>query len=562
MFDKKTMEQVEELKKGFDAQMKKRYGDKPFDLKTDGGLPIKPVYGPEDVQDLDFKNIAYPGQYPFTRGIYPTMYQAQPWVMQQIHGHGTPEHCRERMDYLAQLGLTGYGEMRSYNLVFDQVCKFGYDPDNPENGDMVGLVGVNMSTLDDYGRLLNGLDLTKTSVVLNQGIHSMIALAFYIVYGEEQGVPKEKLRGNTMNWLFKGWMSDLEMYPPDSAFMIMSNFIRWCSRNMPKWNTTNIVSYFAEEAGGTPVQEAAMAMAISIELTKACIAAGLEPDEFLPRFGFQIALGMDIFEHVSKIRAMRRMWATINKERFGAKDKHSMQIRCHSQTSAVSLTAQQPYVNIIRSAYGALVGVLSGVNGMTINAYDEALGIPTDESLMLAIRTHQVALYETGVPNVTDPLAGSYYVESLTEKICEEADKYLDKIEKLGGFKKCWETGWLREELANSSYEWRRRIDRGEKVVVGLNKHRSEVHRKTQIYKVDPEVKETCIKRIKEYRATRGKEKEREQALAALKVACQGVLNNHKADFMPALIDCARARSSVQEMCDVMKSIFGWGTVY
>ena len=562
MFDEKTKNQEQKLKTGFDAQMKKRYGDKQFNLKTDGGIPIKPVYAPQDNDDLEFAQIGFPGQYPYTRGIYPTMYQAQPWVMQQIHGHGTPEHCRERMDYLAQLGLTGYGEMRSYNLVFDQVCKFGYDPDNIEAGDMVGLVGVNMSNLDDYDRLLHGLDLGKTSVVLNQGIHSMIALAYYIVYGEQRGVPKERLRGNTMNWLYKGWMSDLEMYPPNSAFMIMSNFIRWCSRNMPQWNTTNIVSYFAEEAGGTPVQEAGMAMAVGVALTKACMAAGCQPDEFLPRFGFQIALGMDIFEHVAKIRAMRRMWATINRERFGAKDSHSLQLRCHSQTSAVSLTAQQPFVNIIRSAYGALVGVLSGVNGMTINAFDEALGIPTDESLMLAIRTHQVALYETGVPNVTDPLAGSYYVEWLTEKIYREAWAYMEKIEELGGFQKCWETGWLREELANSAYQWRRRIDNGEKVVVGLNKLRSNVHRKTEIYKVDPEVKAICIKRIKEYRAKRGMEAERRQALTNLKTACEGVLDNHKADFMPALIECARCRSTVQEMCDVMKSVFGWGTVY
>ena len=448
MFDGSTLKKNKTMLDVLNGQVEKRYGDRKFDLKTDGGISLKPAYSPVDIDHLNYDIIGMPGQYPFTRGIYPIMYQAQPWVMQQIHGHGLPEHCRERMDYLAKLGLTGYGEMRSYNLVFDHVCKFGYDPDNPEAGDLVGLVGVNMSTLDDYDRLLHGLDLEKTSVVLNQGIHSMIALAFYIAYGEQRGVKKEKLRGNTMNWLYKGWMTDLEMYPPKSAFMIMSNFIRWCSRNMPQWNTTNIVSYFAEEAGGTPVQEAGMAMAISIALTEACIAAGCKADEFLPRFGFQIALGNDIFEHVAKIRAMRRLWSTINKERFGAKDPRSMQLRCHSQTSAASLTAQQPLVNIVRSAYHALVGVLAGVNGMTINPYDEALGIPTDESLMLAIRTHQVALYETGVPNVTDPLAGSYYLEWLTDKIYNEAEDYLAKIEKLGGFMKCWENGWLRNELA------------------------------------------------------------------------------------------------------------------
>jgi len=426
----------------------------------------------------------------------------------------------------------------------------------------VGLVGVNMSTLEDYDRLLHGLDLEKTSVVLNQGIHSMIALAFFIVYGEQRGVPKEKLRGNTMNWLYKGWMTDLEMYPPKSAFMIMSNFIRWCSRNMPQWNTTNVVSYFAEEAGGTAVQEAGMAMAISIALTEACIAAGCEPDEFLPRFGFQIALGSDLFEHVAKIRAMRRLWATINKERFGAKKPHSMQLRCHSQTSAASLTAQQPFVNIVRSAYHALVGVLAGVNGMTINAYDEALGIPTDESLMLSIRTHQVALYETGVPNVTDPLAGSYYVEWLTDKIYQEAEGYVSKIEKLGGFLKCWESGWLRSELANSAYEWRRRVDGGEKVVVGLNKFQSDVHRKTEIYKVDPHVKEVAVRRIREYRTKRGMEKERNTALENLRQTCEGVLDNHRNNFMPALIECARVRSTVEEMASTMKSVFGWGSVY
>jgi len=562
MFDDNAKDKVTKQLDAWDANMQKRYSDRVFDLRTDGGIPIKPVYSPADIDHLDYDVISMPGQYPYTRGIYPIMYQAQPWVMQQIHGHGLPEHARERMDYLAELGLTGYGETRSYNLVFDQVCKFGYDPDNPEVGDLVGLVGVNMTTLDDYDRLLKGLDLERTAIVLNQGIHSMIALAFFIIYGEQQGVPKEKLRGNTMNWLYKGWMTDLEMYPPKPAFMIMSNFIRWCSRNMPRWNTTNIVSYFAEEAGGTPVQEAAMAMSISIALTEACIAAGCQPDEFLPRFGFQIALGSDIFEHVAKIRAMRRLWATINRERFGAQDPHSMTIRCHSQTSAVSLTAQQPMVNIVRSAYHALVGVLAGVNGMTINAYDEALGIPTDESLMLAVRTHQVAQYETGMPNVTDPLAGSYYIEWLTDRIYHDAMDYIEKIEQQGGFIKGWESGWLRNELANSAYEWRRRIDSGEKVVVGLNKFQSSVHRKAQLYKIDPKVKEVAIERVKRYRAERGMESERAAALESLKVACEGVLDNHKADFMPALIECARARSTVEEMASAMKGVFGWGSVY
>lgn len=562
MFDEKTKEKAEKATKAFQALYEKRYGDRDFRLRTDGGIPIRGAYSAGDIDNLNYDVIGMPGVYPYTRGIYPYMYQAQPWVMQQIHGHGLPEHCRERMDYLAKIGLTGYGEMRSYNLVFDHVCKFGYDPDNLEAGDLVGLVGVNMSTLDDYDRLLHDLDLTKTSVVLNQGIHSMIALAFFIAYGENRGVPRMKLRGNTMNWLFKGWMTDLEMYPPKSAFKIMSNFIRWCSRNMPQWNTTNIVSYFAEEAGGTPVQEAGMAMAISIALTNECMAAGCQPDEFLPRFGFQIALGSDIFEHVAKIRAMRRLWATINKDRFGAKSPHSMQLRCHSQTSAASLTAQQPFVNIVRSAYHALVGVLAGVNGMTVNPFDEALGIPTDESLMLAIRTHQVALYETGLPNVTDPLAGSYYLEWLTDKIYQEAMAYIDKIEERGGFMKCWETGWLRNELANSAYDWRKRIDSGEKVVVGLNKFQSEVHRKTEIYKVDAHVKEIAVERIKEYRSNRGMEKERKEALRNLKEACEGVLDNHKTDFMPALIECARTRSTVEEMASTMKSVFGWGSVY
>lgn len=239
-----------------------------------------------------------------------------------------------------------------------------------------------------------------------------------------------------------------------------------------------------------------------------------------------------------------------------------MQLRCHSQTSAASLTAQQPFVNIVRSAYHALVGVLAGVNGMTINPFDEALGIPTDESLMLAIRTHQVALYETGIPNVTDPLAGSYYLEWLTDKIYQEALTYIAKIEKRGGFMKCWETGWLRSELANSAYDWRKRIDNGEKVVVGLNKFQSEVHRKTEVYKVDPHVKEIAVQRIKEYRNKRGMEKERDEALKNLKAACEGVLDNHKTDFMPALIECARTRSTVEDMAGTMKSIFGWGSVY
>ncbi|MFH1624432.1 MAG: methylmalonyl-CoA mutase family protein, partial [Pseudomonadota bacterium] len=502
MFSKDTMDKDRELQKEWQETYSKLYKDKEFKATTGSGIPVKPVYTASDIEHIDYNEIGVPGEYPYTRGIYPLQYQFQPWVNQMSLGYGLPEQTRERMEMLKEAGMRGYFGSQSYNLPHDLVSKTGLDPDAPEAKGLVGRGGVNISTIEDLDRIFHDIPLDKTQIVQNIGSATMVGLALYIVYAERRGFPRERLGGNSMNFLYKGPFVDYAMFPPRSAFRLMAEFIKFCSRNMPRWNTTNIAGYFIEEAGGNAVQEAAFTMAAGIAITEECIKAGLHPDEFLPRFGFQFAQGNDFLEEIAKIRALRRMWAKINKERFGCKNQRSMQLRMHIHTSGCSLMAQQPLVNIIRAAFHTLGAVLSGTNALHTSAYDEALGLPTEEAATLALRTQQVVLHETHIPNVSDPLAGSYYLEWLTSKIEEEAEKLIEKIDQIG-YIKAWETGWFKEELGNSAYRWRESMDSGERIVVGVNKYVSDEGQKTPVFKIDPKIEQTAVERVRQFRAKR-----------------------------------------------------------
>lgn len=562
MFSQDTKDQDKELLKGWQEKYSKLYKDKEFKVTTASGIPVKPVYTASDIEHLDCSEIGVPGEYPYTRGIYPLQYQFQPWVNQMSLGYGLPEQTRERMEMLKEAGMKGYFGAQSYNLPHDLVSKAGLDPDSPEARGLVGRGGVNVSTIEDLDRIFHDLPLDKTQVVQNIGSATMVGLAMFIVYAEGRGFSRERLGGNSMNWLYKAPFVDYAMFPPKSAFKLMVEFIKFCSRNMPRWNTTNIAGYFIEEAGGNAIQEAAFTMATGIAITEACIKAGLHPDEFLPRFGFQFAQGNDFLEEIAKIRAIRKMWAKVNKERFGCKNPKSMQLRMHIHTSGCSLMAQQPLVNIIRAAFHTLGAVLAGTNALHTSAYDEALGLPTEESATLALRTQQVVLEETNIPNVSDPLAGSYYMEWLTSKIEEEASKLIGKIDQIG-YIKAWETGWFKDELANSAYEWRESMDNGGRVVVGVNKYVSDEEQKVPVFKIDPKIEETAIERVRAYRARRDNAKT-EAALDKLREAAKRVDEKWPSggDLMPSIIEAAKANATLGEMQGILKDVFGWGYAY
>src|SRR3954465_5317755 len=418
---------------------------------THSGIPLKPAYFPEDVPDHD---VEAPGSYPFTRGNLAAQYQFMTWANQPVIGYGLPEQTRERMDLLAEQGMVGYFGQRFSNLVYDLVSHEGLDPANPAGRGRIGQCGMAVYSLRDMERLFDGLDPTKMNVVHITYYQVIPALAQYIAYAEKLGIEPSELRGNSMNWYHQSAYVGMSAFPPLQGHKLAVELISYCSKHMPRWNTTNFFAYGVEEAGGTATQEVGLMLAYGIELVRSCVAAGLEPDSFLPRFGFQIAQASDFFEEIAKVRAMRRLWATTMHERFGAQDPRSMHVRIHTHTSGAALTAQQPLVTLIRATLHTLGAALAGTQAMEVSAYDEALAIPTEEAATLALRTPQVIQEETNITAVSDPLAGSYYVESLTDSIADEAMKLVNKIEELGGYTAAQETAWIRSEGEEAASRW------------------------------------------------------------------------------------------------------------
>ena len=558
MFKKEFLEEEDKLRAEWKESYDKLYKGKEFQATTDSGTQVKSVYTARDLEDVDFKP-EMPGVYPYTRGIYPVQYQFTPWFNNLVLGYGLPEQTRERMDLLKEMGARGYFGKDAYNLVFDLVAKAGYDPDDPEVKGRVGHAGCHFATQDDFDYLFHDIDLTKVSVVHNICRATLVQIAMYIAYLGKRGIPITKVYGNSMNWLWSFAFVGNVTFPPKSAFKLMAEFIKFCCRNMPQWNHTNIVSYYVEESGGTAIQEAGFAIAAGIAITEECRKTGLEPDEFLPRVGFQIAQAADFFEEVAKVRAMRRVWAKVNRERFGCKNPRSLHLRMHSQTSGVTLTAQQPLNNVVRTTLETLGAVLSGTNSIQTNSYLEALSTPTEESHILALRTQQIILHETNIPNVSDPLAGSYYVEWLTSKMEEEIFLVIEQIDKRGGFVKCWESGWFKEEITKSAYEWREKIDRGEKIIVGLNKYVTEKEQKVPVFKY-PEIEEEALRRLKEYKEKRDNEKLKGalQRLRKVAVLVNETWPEHSGELMPAVIEAAKAEATLGELQGILREVFGW----
>jgi len=511
------------------------------------GIPIKRVYSILDTQDADYlEEIGSPGEYPFTRGVQPTMYRGRFWTMRQYAGFATAEESNKRYKFLLSQGQTGL------SVAFDLPTQIGYDSDDEMAVGEVGKVGVAIDSLKDMEILFDGIPLDKVSTSMTINAPAAILLAMYIVVAENQGVPSEQLRGTIQNDILKEYSSrGTFIFPPKPSMRIITDIFSYCSEKVPQWNTISISGYHIREAGSTAVQEIAFTLANGIAYVKAAVDAGLEVDTFAPRLSFFFNAHSDFLEEVAKYRAARRLWAEIMKERFQAKNPRSMMIRFHTQTAGCTLTAQQPKNNIVRVAFQALSAVLGGTQSLHTNSMDEAYCLPSEEAVRIALRTQQVIAHETGVTDTVDPLAGSYYLEALTSEIYRRADEYIRKIDEMGGAVEAIEKGFVQREIQDSAYQYQREIESGERVVVGVNRFEMEEEEPMDLLRVDPAVRVSQIEKLKGVREQRD-EGAVKSALADLERAATGDDN-----IMPHILTAVRAYATLGEICGVLRGVFG-----
>ncbi len=568
MFDEETLAESEKLAEDWAAAysaLVDKFGDqapgRATEATTHSGLPIKSAYFPHDIAHLDLEKTGAPGQYPFTRGNLPAQYQLMHWANQPVIGFGLPEDTRSRMDALADQGMIGYFGQKFYNLVYDLASHEGLDPDHPAARGRMGQCGMGVYSKQDMDVLFDGMDLDQMNVIHITYYQVVPALAQYIALAEDRGLTPDQLRGNSMNWYHQSAYVGMSAFPPRQGHKLAVELVNYCAKNMPRWNTTNFFGYGVEEAGGTAVEEIGLMLAYGIDLVRACIESGLTADQALMRFGFQIAQANDFFEEVCKIRALRRIWATTMKEMFGASDPRSMHVRIHTHTAGALLTAQQPLVNLIRTSLHAFGAALSGVQAMEVSAYDEALTIPTEEAATLALRVQQVIQEETNITSVSDPLAGSYYVEALTDQIASAALELVEEVEAQGGYIAAQESGWVRRRVEASAERWRELVDSGERTVVGMNKYVTDTPPPANLFKVDPEAEQVAIKRIQALRADRDNAAW-EQAMEGLEREAQGFATKGYSELdgslIEAAINAARVDATTGEMMGALKTALGW----
>jgi methylmalonyl-CoA mutase N-terminal domain/subunit len=507
----------------------------------------KALYTPLDADGQDYlSKIGFPGKYPFTRGIQPTMYMGKLWTMRQYSGFGTARESNKRFKYLLSNGTSGL------STAFDLPTQIGYDSDDPISYGEVGKVGVAIDTLADMEILFNEIPLDKISTSMTINSSAAILLAMYIAVAEKQGVPKNKISGTIQNDILKEYIArGTYIYPPKASMRIITNIFEYCSKEVPAWNTISISGYHIREAGSTASQEVGFTLADGIAYVEAAINAGLDVDNFAGQLSFFFNSQNDLLEEVAKFRAARRLWAKIMKERFGAKKERSMMLRFHSQTAGSTLTAQQVENNIVRVTIQTLAAVLGGTQSLHTNSKDEALALPTEASVITALRTQQIVAYESGITNTIDPLAGSYCVEALTDKIEKEALDYINKIDDLGGMVAAIENGFVQKEIQDAAYKFEKKIESGERVIVGLNKFVLDEDQKPELLKIDINTQEEQIKFLKEIKAGRNKDAVN-NALSALKDVAKGSDN-----IMPAIINAVKVYASVGEICNTMREVFG-----
>lgn len=511
------------------------------------GIPIKRLYTPLDQEEMDYlSDLGFPGEYPFTRGVQPTMYRGRYWTMRQYAGFATAEETNNRYKFLLEHGQTGL------SVAFDLPTQIGYDSDHEMAMGEVGKVGVAIDSIRDMEILFNGIPLEKVSTSMTINAPASILLAMYMAVAEQEGVAPENLRGTIQNDILKEYSSrGTYIFPPKPSMRIITDIFSFCAEKVPQWNTISISGYHIREAGSTAVQEVAFTLANGIAYVQAALDAGLDVDTFGPRLSFFFNAHLDFLEEIAKFRAARRLWARIMKERFGAKNPRSMMIRFHTQTAGCTLTAQQPPNNIVRVAFQALAAVLGGAQSLHTNSMDEALCLPSEEAVQIALRTQQLIAYESGVTDTVDPLAGSYYVEELTREIDQRAEEYIHKIDEIGGAPAAIEKGYIQREIQESAYHYQREIEKEQRVVVGVNRFQVEEEKPTNLLRVDPAVRISQIEKVKKLKLERDNE-EVKKRLARLKRATEGSEN-----LMPPIFDAVKAYATLGEICDVMREVFG-----
>jgi methylmalonyl-CoA mutase N-terminal domain/subunit len=514
---------------------------------TDSGIELRPVYGAGDLGRFDpDRDLGAPGEPPFTRGIYPTMYRGRPWTMRQYAGMGTAAETNERFHYLLDHGQTGL------SVAFDLPTQMGYDSDHPRAEGEVGRTGVAIDTVEDMRRLLDGIPLDRVSTSMTINATAPILLLMYELVAEEQGVAPDRLSGTVQNDLLKEYAArGTYIYPPKPSMRLITDVFAYCGERIPRWNTISISGYHMREAGATAVQEVAFTLANGIAYVQAALDAGLEVDGFAPRLSFFFACHMHLFEEVAKFRAARRLWARIMTGRFGARDPRSAMLRFHTQTGGATLTAQQPENNIVRTALEGLAAVFGGTQSLHTNSFDEALALPTQHAAKIALRTQQVIGNETGVAGVADPLGGSYYLEALTDEVEERARAYIERIDGLGGAVAAIERGFYQDEIHEAAFRIQRAIETGERVVVGMNRFQDPDERPVEIQRIDEADVAAQVDRVKRVRATRDREAVT-RALSAVEVAARDTGN-----LLVPMREALRAHATLGEVSDALRAVFG-----
>ncbi len=546
-----THQQVEQARRqwhdGMVAKTLARLPEQQPQFVTASGEPVDRLYTPRDGEAGDYlQKLGFPGQYPFTRGVQPTMYRGRFWTMRQYAGFSTAEESNKRYRYLLEQGSTGL------SVAFDLPTQIGYDSDDAMSTGEIGKVGVAIDTLADMETLFEAIPLDKVSTSMTINSTAAILLAMYIAVAEKQGVSADKISGTIQNDILKEYIArGTYRFPPKPSLRLISDIFAYCTRQVPKWNTISISGYHIREAGSTAAQEVGFTLADAICYVQTAIDAGLNVDDFGPRLAFFFAAHTDLLEEVAKFRAARRLYAKIMKERFGAKDPRSWMLRFHTQTGGVTLTAQQPDNNIVRVAIQTLAAVLGGTQSLHTNSKDEALALPTEDSVRVALRTQQIVAHESGVTHTIDPLGGSYYVEQLTNAIESQAQAYIDKIDELGGMVAAIEQGYVQREIEGSAYTYGQSIEKGERIIVGVNRFQVDQEPGCEIFTVPQETARKQVEKLRQVKAQRDNAKV-QAALAAVEKTAAGHEN-----LMPAILDAVRQYASISEICAALQKVFG-----
>jgi methylmalonyl-CoA mutase N-terminal domain/subunit len=541
--DEKRVGATEEWRRGLYEQKPER--DALF--TTISGLDVEPLYTPDNVE-IDYeRDLGYPGVYPYTRGVYPSMYRGRLWTMRQFAGFGTAEETNERFRYLLEHGQTGL------STAFDMPTLMGYDSDHSKSLGEVGREGVAIDSLEDMEQLFAGIPLGEVSTSMTINAPAAMLLAFYICVAEKQGVPRDQLRGTIQTDILKEYIAQKEwIFPPEPSMRLCVDMIEFCAREVPKWHPVSISGYHIREAGSTAAQELAFTLADGFAYVEATMARGLDVDDFAPRLSFFFNAHIDFFEEIAKYRAARRIWARELRDRYGARNPRSWLMRFHAQTAGVSLTAQQPEVNIIRTALEALSAVLGGCQSLHTNSFDEALALPTERAVKIALRTQQVLAHETGVASTIDPLGGSYYLEELTNRLEAEAYDYFDRIRKLGGVIPAIKDNFFQREIADASFRFQREVEAQQRVIVGVNRYEEAEEEDIELLHIDPGFEHKQVERVQALRARRDSA-DVEQALARLKRDAA----EENANLMPAIIEASKAYATMGEMCEALRDVWG-----